>query len=80
MVKPSKPRGKRTPWSAVGLVSAIGVDISLCTVGGYYLGSWLKDQLGGSDLWVASGVLLGVLTGILSIIILINKVMGEADG
>ncbi|WP_166243519.1 AtpZ/AtpI family protein [Paenibacillus turpanensis] len=61
-----------TPWRAAGLVSAIGVDLVVCVVGGFYLGQFARDRLNGSPLWLAAGVVLGLLVGVVSIVFMIK--------
>ncbi|MBP2001823.1 F0F1-type ATP synthase assembly protein I [Paenibacillus shirakamiensis] len=63
---------------AMGLVSAIGIDLAACTLGGFYLGSWMDKNWGLSGIGTAFGVLLGVFIGALSIIAIIKAVMGES--
>ncbi|MGZ4135543.1 MAG: AtpZ/AtpI family protein, partial [Tumebacillaceae bacterium] len=38
-------------WRAFGLVSAIGVDLAGCTIGGAFLGYWL-DKVCGTRPWL----------------------------
>ncbi|MFD1776743.1 AtpZ/AtpI family protein [Paenibacillus rhizophilus] len=64
---------------AMGLVSAIGVDLAGCTLGGYFLGNWLGGKWGNPGLWIGVGVLFGMLSGAASIIAVIKRVMKESD-
>lgn len=63
-----KPDEKNESWSAFGLVSMIGADMAICTVGGVYLGMWL-DRLWGTAPWMLlAGVLLGLGAGIYGVV------------
>ncbi|GIO67537.1 AtpZ/AtpI family protein [Paenibacillus sp. JTLBN-2024] len=83
MSKPEKPRKTNknvaTPMKYIGLASAIGIDLAACTLGGFYLGSWLDKILGGPGLWIAFGVLFGLLIGGVSVFIITKAVLGESD-
>jgi ATP synthase protein I len=57
---------------AFGLISAIGVDMAACTIGGTVLGKWL-DSLWGTSPWLMLlGILVGLTGGVLGVIKLIN--------
>lgn len=77
MEGPIKPRGNTGAWKAMGLVSAIGIDLAICTLGGYFVGSWLDKVWSKSGIFTGIGVLIGVLVGICSIILIIKKMLGE---
>lgn len=83
MSKPEKPqktnKNTASPMKYMGLVSAIGIDLAACTLGGFYLGVWLDKVLGGPGLWIAFGVLLGLLIGGVSVFMITKAVMGESD-
>ncbi|SEU13559.1 AtpZ/AtpI family protein [Paenibacillus sp. NFR01] len=66
-------------YRAIGLASAIGVDLAGCTIGGYFLGRWLGGMWGNAGLWVGLGVLFGMLSGAASIVSVIKRVMRESD-
>lgn len=59
-------------WSAFGLVSAIGLDLAICTVGGTYLGMWLDKVFGTAPWMLLVGILLGMTAGILGIVQLLK--------
>ncbi|OKP78137.1 hypothetical protein A3844_15190 [Paenibacillus helianthi] len=69
----------RKSFQAAGLVSAIGIDLAGCTIGGYLLGRWLGNMWGNLGLWVGIGVLFGLLSGAFSIVSLIKKVTRDTD-
>ncbi|OKP98487.1 AtpZ/AtpI family protein [Paenibacillus sp. P46E] len=67
-------------FQAMGLVTAIGVDLAGCTIGGYLLGKWLGGMWGNPGLWIGLGVLFGMLSGAASLAAVIKKVMRDGDG
>ncbi|WMT40711.1 AtpZ/AtpI family protein [Paenibacillus sp. D2_2] len=80
MKDPTKSDDNNSGWKAVGLVTALGIELAVCTFGGFYLGSWLDKIWLGNGLGIGLGVLLGIIIGILGIIALIKTVMGGNDG
>lgn len=63
----------------MGLVTAIGVDLAGCTVGGFLLGRWLGGMWGNPSLWIGLGVLFGMVSGAASIAAVIKSVMRDGD-
>ena len=60
------------PWRAAGLVSAIGADLVVCVLAGFYGGQFARERLGGSPLWLAAGIVLGLLAGFVSVAFMIK--------
>ncbi|BCG61390.1 AtpZ/AtpI family protein [Paenibacillus sp. URB8-2] len=83
MKQPEQPnkenRNAVKSFRTMGIVSAIGVDLAGCTIGGYFLGKWLGDMWGNSGLWVGLGVLFGMLSGAAAIVSLIKKATRDSD-
>lgn len=77
-MKRSNPRDLN-PWKAAGLVSAIGADLVVCIVAGYFAGVYLSKWTGGGPMWVAGGVLAGLAVGILSIVFLIKRILEDSN-
>lgn len=68
------------PWRAAGLVSAMGVNVAVCLFVGYWLGNRLSVFFGGSPLaWKAGGILCGLAVAIWSVVLMVQKVLGDAD-
>lgn len=81
MNKPNKPGKNSNPWRAAALVSAIGADMLICILGGYYVGKWMSGRMGGEPIWMAVGTLTGLGFGIVSIVYLIKKfLLEDQDG
>jgi F0F1-type ATP synthase assembly protein I len=66
-----------SPWKALSLVTIISVDIAVCTVIGYWLGTKLDLWLGTRPLWLIVGVFTGMAAGVLSMIPVIKKYLGD---
>lgn len=66
-------------WRAAGLVSAVGVNIAVCTLLGFYGGGWLGEWLGGGPIWSAIGVLIGIFVGFVGAFMMIRKVLEEPN-
>ncbi|MFD1179166.1 AtpZ/AtpI family protein [Paenibacillus puldeungensis] len=79
MGKPTNP-GNGNPMKAITLVTALGINLAVCTVGGYFLGSWLDRQWLGNGLGIGLGVLIGIAAGISGIFALIKLVLGGNNG
>ena len=50
------------------MVSMIGADMAICTVGGVYLGMWLDRLLGTAPWLLLVGILLGLTAGIYGVV------------
>ncbi|GIP40934.1 hypothetical protein J31TS4_42140 [Paenibacillus sp. J31TS4] len=68
-----------SPWRAAGLVGAVGIDIVVCMLLGYFAGSWMSGYMGGNKLWIAGGLLAGLFIGILNVIFLIKFFLEETN-
>ncbi|CAM4243839.1 AtpZ/AtpI family protein [Saccharibacillus endophyticus] len=79
MNKRDKPFNDKGPWKAIGLVSAIGIELAVFTLIGVFLGRWIDEKFGGSGLWVGIGVLAGLVLGMLGVVAVIRKVLEGSD-
>jgi len=83
MAEPKKPDRNRNnggnPWKAIGLVSALGIDLAVCAFVGFYVGRWLDEKLGGTGIWIAVSVLAGLAAGGLSVAMVIRKVLRNSN-
>ena len=75
MKKPNP--GGMNPWKAAGLVSAIGADLVVCILGGYFAGAYLSEK-SGHPIWVAAGVIIGLAIGIASVVFMIKRVLEDS--
>lgn len=65
------------PHQAFLFVSAIGVDLAVCTVGGAWIGKSLDQTFSTSPVFLLVGLLVGLATSIFSIYLLIKPFMGD---
>jgi ATP synthase protein I len=70
-----QPNRNDNPWRAAALTTAIGIDLVVCLLAGYWFGEWLSQTLGG-QLWLLGGFLLGLTAGIISIYFMIKQYGG----
>lgn len=83
MAEPEKPDNSRdnvaNSWKAIGLVSALGIDLAVCAFGGFYAGKRLDEKLGGTGVWIAVSVLAGLTVGGVSAVMVIRKVLRNSN-
>ena len=77
MSKPD-PRNEN-PWKAAGLVGALGANLAICVVAGYYAGSFISERAGGHKGWLIAGVLAGLIAGIANIVLLIKHFLEDTN-
>lgn len=68
---------KENPWKMVALVGAIGMDLSFCTLAGFYGGQYLDGRFGTSPLFLLVGLLGGLAIGIYGVYLLIQSFIGD---
>ncbi|WP_410770617.1 AtpZ/AtpI family protein [Fontibacillus sp. BL9] len=68
------------PWIIASYISGAGILLVIYILSGYFLSRWLVHHYGGSAVWIALGTILGLVLGIVNIIVLIYKFMGEQNG
>ncbi len=76
----NEPGPKDNPWRAVALVSAIGADLVVCMLAGYYIGKYASRWAGGEPIWIVVGIMLGFVVGVASIIFLLKRYTGGSNG
>ncbi|TCP20252.1 putative F0F1-ATPase subunit (Ca2+/Mg2+ transporter) [Scopulibacillus darangshiensis] len=54
------------PWRMVGLVGTLGFEILAFILGGIWLGKRMDESFGTAPLWLAVGIIGGLLIGIAS--------------
>ncbi|WP_347489369.1 AtpZ/AtpI family protein [Desulfoscipio sp. XC116] len=64
-----KPKSKRSgALTAIAVTTAIGTELAITTLLGFYGGRFLDGKLGTEPWFLVAGVLVGVAAGILGII------------
>jgi ATP synthase protein I len=77
-----RKNGHKPPKKAIRaflLVNLLGVDLVVCILAGYYLGSWL-EKLTGQVAWLIVSVLAGVGIGVWTVTVLLLRMMEDKDG
>lgn len=69
--------GKRNPFQAMALMSAITSYLVGSILAGIFIGRWIDDMLHTSPLFLIVGLLLGLASGVLGMIRLINRFSGD---
>lgn len=77
--EPKSSNSSSNPWKAVGLVSVIGIDLAVCTLAGFWFGSWLDQVWHSAGIGTGLGVLAGMILGIFGIVLIIKKIVGETN-
>ena len=80
MNRPKPPGKNNDPWRAAAIAGVLGADLVVNLLAGYWLGGLRSNWTGGRPVWKAVGVMLGLFSGIASIVFLIKKFLEEQDG
>lgn len=75
-MKPSKP--DLNPWKYAGLATALGSDLVVCILLGYFGGRFLSGYTGQKG-WLAGGVLAGLFIGLVSIVFIIKRFVEDTN-
>lgn len=67
-----------SPMKYAGLAGAIGMDLVVCILLGYFGGVFLSNRTG-QKFWMAACVLLGLFVGLAFIVLLIKRFMEETN-
>jgi ATP synthase protein I len=67
-----EPNRNDNPWRAAGLVGAMGTELVVGTLGGYYLGNYIGSRTGAETFWMIAGLVAGLAVGIIGIIFLVK--------
>jgi ATP synthase protein I len=68
----------QNPWKYAGLASAIGMNLVVCILAGYFGGSAIANRTD-QRAWTAAGVLLGLFIGLGSIVLMIKRIVEETN-
>ncbi|WP_281883188.1 AtpZ/AtpI family protein [Paenibacillus sp. YYML68] len=66
-----------SPWRAAALVGALGIDVVVCTLIGYFGGIAAGQHFGNPKACLLGGVFIGLLTGIVTAALVIKKVLED---
>lgn len=73
------PHSQNNPWRAVALVSAIGIDLVVCMVVGFFAGNYMSN-LTDQKVWIVVGIMAGFAIGVVSIIYILKQFSEDRDG
>ncbi|GGH84069.1 F0F1-type ATP synthase assembly protein I [Pullulanibacillus pueri] len=65
------------PWQTVGLVGTLGLEILAFILGGVFLGRYMDDQFDTAPMWLAIGILAGLILGLISAVFTLKTFMKE---
>ncbi|MBW4081712.1 ATPase F0F1 [Paenibacillus sp. S150] len=62
------------------VIGSAGTMLSAYIVIGFFTARWLQDLMDGPEYWLAIGTITGMFLGIIHVVLLIKKFMGEQNG
>ncbi|MFC4100435.1 hypothetical protein [Paenibacillus xanthanilyticus] len=63
------------PWRALALVGALGFEVAICTLLGFWITKWIFGTTG----WMITGIFIGLAAGILAAVWLVRKALEGSD-
>jgi len=76
-----KEPDKKDSLVRTGLViGSAGTLLAAYIIIGFFAAKWLKDSLEGPGYWMAIGTITGLILGIVNVVLLIKKFLGEQNG
>jgi len=77
--KSSRHRNRNVLFTAL-YISGVGVLFAVWIILGYLLAAWSVDRFGAPSMVKALGAIAGMVIGIVNIILLVKRYLGEQDG
>lgn len=74
-----KKRPGDSPWKAVAIAGAVGVDLAVWMAAGYWAGSWAVDR-GGHPVWIVVGIMAGFMVGVATVVLLLLRLSRDSHG
>lgn len=62
------------------VIGSAGTLLTAYIIIGYFVARWIQDWLNGPGYWLALGTITGMVLGIVNVILLIKKFLGEQNG
>lgn len=76
-----KPQKDRDSLGRTALIiGSAGTLLAAYIIIGFFAGKWLRNVLNGDNYWLAIGTISGMILGIVNVVLLIKKFLGEQNG
>ncbi|MFC3747519.1 MULTISPECIES: AtpZ/AtpI family protein [Bacillales] len=62
------------------VIGSAGTLLAAYIIIGFFLAKWLRDLMDGHNYWLAIGTITGMILGIVNVVLLIKKFLGEQNG
>ncbi|KTD83897.1 AtpZ/AtpI family protein [Paenibacillus etheri] len=62
------------------IIGSAGTILAAYIIIGFFAARWLKDLMEGPKYWLAIGTITGMFLGIVNVVLLIKKFLGEQNG
>ncbi|WP_339318541.1 AtpZ/AtpI family protein [Paenibacillus sp. FSL R10-2734] len=62
------------------IIGSAGTILAAYIIIGFFAARWLKDLMEGPRYWLAIGTITGMILGIVNVVLLIKKFLGEQNG
>ncbi|WP_342437454.1 AtpZ/AtpI family protein [Paenibacillus sp. FSL L8-0436] len=62
------------------VIGSAGTLLAAYIIIGFFAARWLQNQMDGPTSWLAIGTITGMLLGIVNVVLLIKKFLGEQNG
>lgn len=74
----NKSGPEQNPWKYAGLAGAVGMDLVVFILLGYYGGAAVSDRTG-QRIWTAVGLMVGLLVALVTIVFMIKRILEETN-
>lgn len=68
------------PWIIASYISGAGILLVIYIMSGFWVSKWMVSHYEVSEVWIAAGTSAGLILGVVNIIVLIYKLMGDRNG
>ncbi|GIO35256.1 MULTISPECIES: hypothetical protein [Paenibacillus] len=68
------------PWVIASYISGAGILLVIYIMSGFWVSKWMVSHFEASAAWIAVGTSAGLILGVVNIIVLIYKLMGDRNG
>lgn len=68
------------PWVIASYISGAGILLVIYIMSGFWVSKWIVAHFEVSRAWIAVGTSAGLVFGVVNIIVLIYRLMGDRNG